>query len=73
MIKNIFIMKARTGELIFHKTYEDIFNVKLTSQFLSAIFSFVKQTLKTAKLSEIEVSEFRFIFEIENTIASIQP
>ena len=66
MIKNIFIMKARTGELIFHKTYEDIFNVKLTSQFLSAIFSFVKQTLKTAKLSEIEVSEFRFIFEIEN-------
>ena len=55
MIKNIFIMKATTGELIFHKSYEDIFDVKLTSSFLSAIFSFVKQTLKTEKLSEIEV------------------
>lgn len=65
MIKNIFIMKATTGELIFHKSYEDIFNVKLTSSFLSAIFSFVKQTLKTEKLSEIEVGPFRFIFEIE--------
>ncbi|MHA1913051.1 MAG: hypothetical protein ACW986_04190 [Promethearchaeota archaeon] len=64
MIKNIFIMKS-TGELIFYKTYEDIFNVKLTSSFLSAIFSFVKQTLKTEELSEIEVGLFRFIFEIE--------
>ena len=64
MIKNIFIMK-NTGELIFYKTYEDIFNVKLTSSFLSAIFSFVKQTLKTEELSEIEVGLFRFIFEIE--------
>ncbi|MFX1312470.1 MAG: hypothetical protein ACFFHD_07635 [Promethearchaeota archaeon] len=64
MIKNIFIMKS-TGELIFYKTYEDIFNVKLTSSFLSAIFSFVKQTLKTEDLSEIEVGLFRFIFEIE--------
>ncbi len=54
-----------SGELIFYKTYEDIFNVKLTSSFLSAIFSFVKQTLKTEKLSEIEVGPFRFIFEIE--------
>jgi hypothetical protein len=58
-------MKATTGELIFHKSYEDIFDVKLTSSFLSAIFSFVKQTLKTEKLSEIEVGPFRFIFEIE--------
>ncbi|MFX1257163.1 MAG: hypothetical protein ACFFAN_04860 [Promethearchaeota archaeon] len=65
MIKSIFIMKATTGELIFYKTYEDLFNVKLTSGFLSAIFSFVKQTLKTEKLSEIEVGPFRFIFEIE--------
>lgn len=54
-----------SGELIFYKTYEDIFNVKLTSSFLSAIFSFVKQTLKTGELSEIEVGPFRFIFEIE--------
>jgi len=58
-------MKGNTGELIFYKTYEDIFNVKLTSSFLSAIFSFVKQTLKTEELSEIEVGLFRFIFEIE--------
>jgi hypothetical protein len=58
-------MKGNTGELIFYKTYEDIFNVKLTSSFLSAIFSFVKQTLKTEDLSEIEVGLFRFIFEIE--------
>ena len=65
MIKHIFIMKGNTGELIFYKTYEDIFNVKLTSSFLSAIFSFVKQTLKTEELSEIEVGLFRFIFEIE--------
>jgi len=65
MIKNIFIMKANTGELIFYKTYEDIFNIELTSSFLSAIFSFVKKTLKTEKLSEIEVGPFRFIFEIE--------
>jgi len=65
MIKNIFIMKGNTGELIFYKTYEDVFNVKLTSSFLSAIFSFVKQTLKTEELSEIEVGLFRFIFEIE--------
>ena len=65
MIKNIFIMKATTGELIFHKTYEDLFNIELTSGFLSAIFSFVKLTLKTEKLSEIEVGPFRFIFEIE--------
>ena len=64
MIKNVFILKPATGELIFHKTYEDLFNVKLTSQFLSAIFSFVKQTLGTGKLSEIEVGPFRFIFEI---------
>lgn len=64
MIKNIFILKA-TGELLFYETYEDIFNVKLTSSFLSAIYSFVKQTLKTEKLSEIEVGVFRFIFEIE--------
>ncbi|MHA1488672.1 MAG: hypothetical protein ACTSRI_03335 [Promethearchaeota archaeon] len=65
MIKNIFIMKPRTGELIFYKKYEDIFNIELTSGFLSAVFSFVKQTLKTEKLSEIEVGPFRFIFEIE--------
>ena len=45
--------------------YKDIFNVKLTSSFLSAIFSFVKQTLKTEELSAIEVGLFRFIFEIE--------
>ncbi len=65
MIKNIFIMKGNTGELIFYKSYEETFNVKLTSGFLSAIFSFVKQTLKTEELSEIEVGPFRFIFEIE--------
>lgn len=65
MIKNIFVMKANTGELIFYKTYEDVFNVQLTSSFLSAIFSFVKQTLKTSEISEIEVGVFRFIFEIE--------
>jgi len=58
-------MKGNTGELIFYKAYEDIFNVKLTSSFLSAIFSFVKQTLKTEELSEIEVGPFRFIFEME--------
>ncbi|MBD3255012.1 MAG: hypothetical protein GF383_07955 [Candidatus Lokiarchaeota archaeon] len=66
MIKNIFVMKATTGELIFYKTYEDFFDIKLTSSFLGAIFSFVKETLKTEKLSEIEVGPFRFIFEIEN-------
>ena len=65
MIKNIFIMKGNTGELIFYKTYEEMFNVNLTSGFLSAIFSFVKQTLNTEELSEIEVGPFRFIFEIE--------
>ena len=65
MIKSIFIMKGNTGELIFYKTYEELFNVKLTSGFLSAIFSFVKQTLNTEELSEIEVGPFRFIFEIE--------
>ena len=69
MIKNIFIMKS-TGELIFYKTYEDIFNIKLTSGFLSAIFSFVKATLKTKELSEIEVGPFRFIFEIEKANSS---
>ena len=58
-------MKSNTGELIFYKAYEDVFNVKLTSSFLSAIFSFVKQTLKTEELSAIEVGLFRFIFEIE--------
>ncbi|KKN44666.1 hypothetical protein LCGC14_0690760 [marine sediment metagenome] len=58
-------MKGNTGELIFYKTYEEIFNINLTSGFLSAIFSFVKQTLKTEELSEIEVGPFRFIFEIE--------
>ena len=63
-IKNIFVMKA-TGELLYYKTYEDLFNIKSTSGFLSAIFSFVKETLKTEKLSEIEVVLFRFIFEIE--------
>ena len=69
MIKNIFIMKS-TGELIFYKTYEDIFDIKLTSSFLSAIFSFVKATLKTKELSEIEVGPFRFIFEIEKANSS---
>ncbi len=64
MIKNIFIQKGNTGELIFYKAYEDLFNIKLTSGFLGAIFSFVKQTLKTEKLSEIEVGPFKFIFEI---------
>ncbi|TXT55547.1 MAG: hypothetical protein BAJALOKI1v1_2020002 [Promethearchaeota archaeon] len=65
MIKSIFIQKGNTGELIFYKTYEDLFDIKLTSSFLSAIFSFVKQTLRTEQLSEIEVGPFRFIFEIE--------
>ncbi len=69
MIKNIFIIKS-TGELIFYKTYEDIFNIKLTSSFLSAIFSFVEQTLRTKELSEIEVGPFRFIFEIEKANSS---
>lgn len=59
-----------TGELIFYKTYEDTFNIKLTSSFLSAVFSFVKQTLKTKELSEIEVGLFRFIFEIEKANSS---
>ncbi|MFX0076817.1 MAG: hypothetical protein ACFE96_15340 [Candidatus Hermodarchaeota archaeon] len=69
MIKNIFIMKS-TGELLFYKTYEEIFDIKLTSSFLSAIFSFVKQTLKTKELSEIEVGPFRFIFEVEKADSS---
>jgi hypothetical protein len=69
MIKNIFIMKS-TGELLFYKTYEEIFDIKLTSSFLSAIFSFVKQTLKTKELSEIEVGPFRFIFEVEKANSS---
>ncbi|MFX1496461.1 MAG: hypothetical protein ACFFBH_02935 [Promethearchaeota archaeon] len=69
MIKNIFIMKS-SGELIFYKTYEDIFNIKLTSSFLSAIFSFVQQTLRTKELSEIEVGPFRFIFEVEKANSS---
>ena len=59
-----------TGELLFYKTYEDIFDIKLTSSFLSAIFSFVKQTLKTKELSEIEVGPFRFIFEVEKADSS---
>ena len=59
-----------TGELIFYKTYEDIFDIKLTSSFLSAIFTFVKQTLKTKELSEIEVGPFRFIFEVEKANSS---
>ena len=58
-------MKPNTGELLFYKVFTQTFNVGLTSSFLSAIFSFVKQTLKTEKLSEIEVGPFRFIFEIE--------
>jgi hypothetical protein len=58
-------MKGNTGELIFYKAYEDVFNVQLSSSFLSAIFAFVKQTLKNEELSEIEVGLFRFIFEIE--------
>lgn len=65
MIKNVFIQKATTGELIFAKSYEEYFNIEMTSQFLSAIFTFVKRTLKTEKLSEIEVGLFRFLFEIE--------
>ncbi len=65
MIKNVFIQKGNTGELIFYKTYQDVFDIKLTSSFLGAIFSFVKQTLRTEKLSEIEVGPFKFIFEIE--------
>ena len=69
MIKNIFIMKS-SGELLFYKSYEDIFDIKLTSSFLSAIFSFVKQTLKTKELSEIEVGPFRFIFEVEKADSS---
>ncbi|NHJ22068.1 MAG: hypothetical protein EAX91_14070 [Candidatus Lokiarchaeota archaeon] len=59
-----------TGELLFYKTYEEIFDIKLTSSFLSAIFSFVKQTLKTKELSEIEVGPFRFIFEVEKANSS---
>jgi hypothetical protein len=59
-----------SGELIFYKSYEDSFDIKLTSSFLSAIFSFVKQTLKTKELSEIEVGPFRFIFEIEKAHSS---
>jgi len=59
-----------TGELLFYKAYEDIFDIKLTSSFLSAIFSFVKQTLKTKELSEIEVGPFRFIFEVEKANSS---
>ncbi|MHA1687944.1 MAG: hypothetical protein ACTSYC_08015 [Promethearchaeota archaeon] len=65
MIKSIFILKGNTGELIFYKSYEEIFNINLTSSFLSAIFSFLKHSLKTEQLSEIEVGPFRFIFEIE--------
>jgi hypothetical protein len=59
-----------SGELLFYKTYEEIFDIKLTSSFLSAIFSFVKQTLKTKELSEIEVGPFRFIFEVEKADSS---
>ena len=59
-----------SGELIFYKTYEDSFDIKLTSSFLSAIFSFVKQTLRTKELSEIEVGPFRFIFEVEKADSS---
>lgn len=65
MIKSIFIQKANTGELIFYRSYEDIFNIRASSSFLSVVFTFVKQTLKTEKISEIEVGPFRFIFEIE--------
>ncbi len=59
-------MIGGTGELIFYKVFEQTFNIELTSQFLSAIFSFVKSTLKTEKLSEIEVGPYRFLFEIMN-------
>jgi hypothetical protein len=65
MIKSIFIQKGNTGELLYYSQFEDLFDIKLTSSFLSAIFSFAKQTLRTEQLSEIEVGPFRFIFEIE--------
>lgn len=54
-----------TGELIYYKIYDDIFNLKLTSGFLSAIYTFLKQSLKTIELNEIDVGKFRFVFEIE--------
>jgi len=53
--------------LIFYKIYEDIFNLKLTSSFLSAIYAFLKHSLKTIDLNQIEMGKYRFIFEIEKT------
>lgn len=56
-----------SGELIYYKIYEDIFNLKLTSGFLSAIYAFLKHSLKTIDLNQIDIGNFRFIFEIEKT------
>ena len=53
--------------MIFYKIYEDIFNLKLTSSFLSAIYAFLKHSLKTIDLNQIEMGKYRFIFEIEKT------
>ncbi len=53
--------------MIYYKIYEDIFNLKLTSSFLSAIYAFLKHSLKTIDLNQIEMGNYRFIFEIEKT------
>lgn len=53
--------------MIYYKIYDDIFNLKLTSSFLSAIYAFLKHSLKTIDLNQIEMGKYRFIFEIEKT------
>jgi len=51
--------------LVYFKSFEDIFDLKITSGFLSAIYAFLKHSLNTIRLNEIKIGKYRFIFEIE--------
>ncbi len=51
--------------MVYFKSFEDIFDLKITSGFLSAIYAFLKHSLNTIRLNEIKIGKYRFIFEIE--------
>ena len=50
---------------MYFRSFEEIFDLKITSGFLSAIYAFLKHSLNTIRLNEIKIGKYRFIFEIE--------
>lgn len=65
MIRNFFIMNSH-GNILYSHEYSEAYTPDLLASFISAIHSFMEQSIYTGELDAIEVGGLRFIFNLQH-------